>query len=163
MRGPQPPALALTPRQRGLLYHLTQRATAPQRLVLRARLILLAANGCPNSQISRDLPLERGQVRLWRSRWLAAQAQLTALEHDEPGDKLLTTAISALLTDAPRPGTPPLFTPEQVVQVVALACEPPADSGRPISHWTTPELADEAMKRGLVETISARSVGRFLK
>ena len=163
MRGPQPSALALTPRQRGLLYHLTQRSTAPHRLVLRTRLILLAANGCNNSQISRELNLDRGQVRLWRSRWLSAQAQLTALEQDEPSDKSLTNAISALLTDAPRPGTPPTFTPEQVVQVVALACEPPADSRRPISHWTTPELADEAMKRGIVETISARSVGRFLK
>ena len=163
MRGPQPPELALTARQRGILYHLTQRSTAPQRLVLRARVIVLAANGRNNSQISQELHLDRGQVRLWRRRWLAAQAQLTALEHEVPGDKPLTTAISALLTDAPRPGTPPRFSPEQIVQVVAVACEPPADSGRPISHWTTPELADEAMKRGIVETISARSVGRFLK
>lgn len=163
MRGPQPPALELTIRQRGILYHLTQRATAPQRLVLRARLILLAAAGRNNSQISRELPLDRGQVRRWRSRWLTAQAPLTALEHEEPGDKPLTNAISTLLTDAPRPGTPPRFTPEEVVQIIALACEPPTDSGRPISHWTTPELADEAIKRGIVETISARSVGRFLK
>lgn len=163
MRGPQPPGLELTARQRGILYHLTQCSTAPQRLVLRARLIMLAANGRNNSQISQELPLDRGQVRLWRRRWLAAQTQLTALEHDASGDKPLINAISALLTDAPRPGTPPRFSPEQIVQVVAVACEPPADSGRPISHWTTPELADEAMKRGIVETISARSVGRFLK
>jgi putative transposase len=163
MRGPQPPQLELTARQQDILSHLIQRSTAPQRLVLRARLILLAASGRNNSYISQELSLDRGQVRLWRSRWLAAQAQLTALEHETPGAKPLTNAICALLTDAPRPGTPPRFSPEQIVQVVAVACEPPAASGRPISHWTTPELADEVVKRGIVETISARSVGRFLK
>jgi putative transposase len=46
---------------------------------------------------------------------------------------------------------------------MALACEPPEASGRPISHWTPRELADEAIKRGIVETISERQVGRFLK
>ena len=39
---------------------------------------------------------------------------------------------------------------------------PREDSGRPITHWTPPELADEAKKRGIVESISPRSVGRFL-
>src|SRR5499426_981433 len=52
---------------------------------------------------------------------------------------------------------------EQWCQIMALACEPPADSQRPISHWTPRELADEARKRGLVPTISERHVGRFLK
>ena len=68
-----------------------------------------------------------------------------------------------VLADEPRPGTPPTFTPEQVVRIVALACEDPREeSGRPITHWSTAELADEAIKRGIVKSISARSVGRFL-
>jgi hypothetical protein len=46
---------------------------------------------------------------------------------------------------------------------VALACEAPEDSDLPISHWTQQALADEAMRRGIVEEISQRSVGRFLK
>jgi hypothetical protein len=46
---------------------------------------------------------------------------------------------------------------------MALACEAPADSERPISHWTPREVAAEAIKRGIVETISERHVGRFLK
>jgi putative transposase len=45
---------------------------------------------------------------------------------------------------------------------VALACEDPRDCGRPVTHWSTTELADEAVKRGIVESISPRSVGRFL-
>jgi putative transposase len=47
--------------------------------------------------------------------------------------------------------------------IITVACEPPEKSGRPITHWTTPELADEVMKRGIVPSISARHVGRFLK
>jgi putative transposase len=71
--------------------------------------------------------------------------------------------IEEILDDAPRPGGPATFSPEQIVQIVAVACEPPDKSGRPISHWTARELADEAKKRQIVKSISSRSVGRFLK
>jgi putative transposase len=67
------------------------------------------------------------------------------------------------LADAPRPGTPPTFTPEQICAILALACEPPEASGVPITHWSQSALAREAVKRRLVETISHGSVGRFLK
>jgi hypothetical protein len=46
---------------------------------------------------------------------------------------------------------------------VAIACEDPQASGYPISHWTAKEIAAEAVKRGIVESISVRQVGRFLK
>jgi hypothetical protein len=46
---------------------------------------------------------------------------------------------------------------------MALACEDPKASSLPISHWTPTELAKEAIRRGIVESISPRSVGRFLK
>jgi putative transposase len=71
--------------------------------------------------------------------------------------------IVGALADHPRAGTPATFTAEQIVQIVAVACEDPADSGRPVSHWTPREVAEEVRKRGLIETISTRSVGRFLK
>ena len=61
------------------------------------------------------------------------------------------------------PGTPATFTLEQIVQIIAIACEEPTISERPISHWSPTEIADEAIKRGIVEQISVRSVGRFLK
>jgi hypothetical protein len=54
------------------------------------------------------------------------------------------------------------FSAEQIAGLIALACEPPADSGLPVSHWTPPELAREAVKRGLVQSISPRQVDRFL-
>ena len=72
-------------------------------------------------------------------------------------------AITAVLTDEPRPGAPAKFTPEQVTQILAIACEPPAESGRPITHWTAFELADEVIKRGIVVSISVTQVGRYLR
>ena len=44
-----------------------------------------------------------------------------------------------------------------------MACEKPEESGRPVTHWTNREIADEVMKRGIVEQISPRHAARFLK
>lgn len=162
MRGPKPATIVLTTRQFELLQQLTRRQSAAQQLVRRARIILLAAAGVNNSHIGAQLDLARDNVRVWRERCLAATADLAALEL-ELDDKQLAARIELLLADEARPGTPPTFSPEQVVRIVALCCEKPAAYGRPISHWSARELADEAVKQGIVETISARSVGRFLK
>lgn len=115
-----------------------------------------------NEQVAYRLDSHRETVRLWRQRWLEAASALEAAEA-EGDDRALAELIEKILTDEPRSGTPATFAPEQIVQIVALACEAPSASGRPISHWTPRELADEAIKRGIVESISPRSVGRFLK
>ena len=49
-----------------------------------------------------------------------------------------------------------------VVGVKALACELPAESGAPLSRWSAPELAVEAVARGIVEAVSASTVRRWL-
>jgi transposase len=49
------------------------------------------------------------------------------------------------------------------VAILAVACEPPEKSGRPITHWTAHELADEVIKRGIVPSISVTQVGRYLR
>ncbi len=54
------------------------------------------------------------------------------------------------------------FSLEQILQLFAIACEKPEEYGRPISHWTARELADEVIQQGIVETISPRHVGRLL-
>jgi transposase len=75
----------------------------------------------------------------------------------------LRETVVDILSDAPRPGTPATFTAEQVSQIVALACEPPKLSGRPIDHWTLRELRDEAITRKIVTDISVSQVGRILQ
>jgi putative transposase len=156
-------ALELSARQLALLQQLVRRQTADQRLVRRASLLLaLAANNCLEV-VAKQLSLTRLTVRHWRDRFLQAGPTLRQAEAEQATGPQLLALLVQVLDDAPRPGTPVTFTPEQIVQIVAVACEPPAQSGRPISHWTPRELADEVQKRQIVQAISVRTVGRFLK
>jgi putative transposase len=50
-----------------------------------------------------------------------------------------------------------------VCQILALACEQPSGSGRPISQWSHRELADEIVRRGITDRISPRHASRLLK
>jgi transposase len=141
--------IELNPKEQAELERLVRRASTPQSLALRARIILMAGEGAGVVETAEQLGVWRKGVSHWRSRWLESSRS--------PG------AVGERLSDAPRSGTPAKITPEQVCSIVALACEVPADSGLPMSHWSQQALADEAMKRGIVEEISQRSVGRFLK
>lgn len=163
MRRPQPVALAVSPTQLALLQRLARRHTADQRLVRRASILLALAADPGIEATARRLGLTRLTVRLWRDRWLQAAPQLQQAEQEHVAEPALLALLQRLLADAPRPGAPASFSPEQIVQLVAVACEPPQQSGRPIDHWTARELADEVTKRGIVADISPRSVGRFLK
>ena len=72
-------------------------------------------------------------------------------------------SVEERLEDLPRPGTPPRLTTDQICQIEQLACEKPERSGRPISQWTGREIADELVKRGIVDRISPRHASRLLK
>jgi putative transposase len=131
---------------------LVRRYSTPQQVAQRGRIILAAAAGFNNSQIARQLGLDVDTVRFWRNRWLGLRAA-----------SLEDLSLEERLRDAPRPGAPARITPEQVCQIVALACDAPSQSGRPISQWTSREIADEVAKRGIVEQISPRHAARLLK
>jgi putative transposase len=140
--------LQLSELEREQLEQLVNRHSTPQQIALRAKIILLADAGQNHREIGRALKISRDMARLWRNRWIELSGKpLSAVER---------------LTDASRPGGPMTFSLEQILQLFAIACEPPEDYGRPISHWTTRELADEMIKQGIVESISARHVGRLL-
>ena len=150
MRGPKPKTLSLSEAEYNELKALVRRHTTPQQQALRGRMILAAADGKNNSQIARELRVCVDTVRAWRERWLELQAIPLA---DLP--------IRSRLIDLPRPGAPARITAEQTCQLFAMACEQPKE--RPISHWTGREIADEAMRRGIVEQISPRHAARLLK
>lgn len=162
MPDPQAAPLHVSPQQQDILEHIVRRTTSAQRLVKRSRIILLAITGIPNTQIAQQVQVDHETVRRWRDRWRAAEARLQAIEATGK-PKLLSQAIEALLTDEQRPGAPATFTFEQYMQIMAIACETPAEAARPVSTWTPRELADEAIKRGIVTKISPRTVERFLK
>lgn len=152
MPGPLPIPLELTTDERAGLEALARRPTAPQQVAVRARIVLLAADGLNNSETARALGLEADTVRLWRGRWRAFS-----------GVALADLSLEERLTDAPRPGRPARITPEQVCRIVALACEAPAVAGRPISQWSSREIADEVVGRGIVPAIAPRHAARLLK
>ncbi|MFH1934545.1 MAG: IS630 family transposase [Pseudomonadota bacterium] len=161
-KGPQPVLIQLTDRQRAISEEIARCRHSPQYEVVRATIILKAASGARNQHIAEDLKVNKETARLWRSRWAKASEQLAEME-PEADDKELQGIIKNILSDDPRSGCPGTFTPEQICQIVAVACESPELSGRPISHWSPRELADETIKRNIVKNISVRNVGRFLK
>lgn len=154
--------ITVTPRQRVILKRVTRSKKAAQQLVERCRVVLLSATGMHNEAQGDELGVDRQRVRRWRHRWARAMASLLAAEAAGATDQDLGKLIIGVLTDVTRSGAPPRFGAEQVAGIIALACELPADSGLPVSHWTPSELAREAAKRGIVESISPRQVDRFL-
>ena len=138
----------VSPEQREQLEQLIRTHSTPQQLALRARMIVHAAGGVGVRESARELGVWPKTVRQWRRRWREADEKHSARER---------------LTDAPRSGAPSTYTPEQICAVIAMTCEKPSESERPISQWSQREIADEAIKRGLVAKISQRSVGRSLK
>jgi putative transposase len=142
-----------------ILEQITRETSSRAGLVKRSQIILGAASGLSITAQSKALGMERSSVQKWRERWQAEQARRAAAL--ETGT--LREAIEETLADKPRSGVPVTFSAEQIVQIVAIACEQPETSGYPISHWTAKEVAHESIKRGIVPRISERQVGRFLK
>lgn len=137
-----PYVICLDDAGRAELEPVTRRGTAPFRLVLRARIVLLAAGGAANSAIAARLGICEDTARKWRRRYR---------ENGMDG-----------LADAPRPGRPRKFAARVVAEVKALACELPAASGKPLARWTCPELAREAAAGGIVTAVPASTVRRWL-
>ena len=124
-------------------------------------MIVLAFGGESNEAIAEQVGCERHIVGLWRRRWAQAFGRLVLVEC---GEKPSVLPRPTRTTGSPLcSGWWGKFSAEQVTQIIAIACEPPEKCGRPVTHWTPRELADEVEKRGIVTSISTRQVGRFLK
>lgn len=130
-------------------------------LVQRCRIILMAFDGLQNQQIASEVSLGNDQVGLWRKRWQEAWPRLIQIECSE-GELALSKAIRTLLRDEKRSGRPPRITSVQQAELAAKACEDPKASGRPISNWTSDELADEMSRLESPFQICARRVREIL-
>jgi len=157
------PQLQVSEKQKSILQRIIRRATSPQNLVLRAKIVQAGTEyGRRDTQIGQGLNCHAQTVRTWRHRWLNGWESLLEVEAAAT-EAELETAIIEVLSDRPRPGTPAKFTAEEVCQIISVACEEPSLSERPITEWTPRELADEVVKREIVKSISPTQVGRFLK
>ena len=137
-----PFAVVLSRAQEAVLVSRARSGRAPHREVLRARIVLSAARGDPNAAIAADLRIHVDTVRKWRKRFAAEG--LKGLE------------------DLPRPGRPRTFTALQVAGNKALACTPPPQEAG-LSRWSGSELAREAVRLGLVGSVSPATVARWLE
>lgn len=153
--------VVITATQRKVLDQFARSRTELPTLIQRSQIILAAADKRANQHIACEVGLERKQVGLWRRRWRDAAEAITEVEQADP--KGLKAAIRETLSDAPRAGSGGTFTPEQVAQIMAVSCDKPSLSGRPITHWTHRELRDEVVQRAIVESISESQVGRYLQ
>jgi transposase len=137
-----PFAIVLSDADRAVLEERVRAYTAPFATVVRAKIVLLAAEGESNTKIAERVDVHVGMVGMWRKRFF--ESGLSGLE------------------DRPRSGRPRSFAPRVVAEVKAMACEPPAHREVPLSRWSSSELAAQAVTQGLVEAVSASTVRRWL-
>ena len=149
--------------QKSILLAITKRRDSPQQLVGRVRIVLLASENQDNLQIASQVGLCQETVRTWRTRWNAQQEKIDTVEADGNEKALREFIVEVVLSDDPYNGERGKYTPEQITQLYAIVCEHPQDSGRPISHWSCRELAEEMVQRGIVERIPISTVWDFLK
>lgn len=142
MPAPRARQITLTAAERRRLKALAYSHTAAYQQVIRARIVRDAAYGYSNAKISHRQGVNIDTVRRWRARY---------------ADEGL-----AGLADRQRSGRPPRFTPVQVAEVKALACQLPAETAVPLSRWSCPDLAGEAVSRGIAPAISASTIRRIL-
>src|SRR5262245_53406582 len=116
------PAVVLSPEDRAELDRRVHARTGSQQDALRARIVLLAAEGRDTTAIAAALGVARGTARSWRARFAARGL--------------------AGLADRPHRPPPRLYAPEVQARIVVLACQAPADLGwAGPSHWTIKDLA----------------------
>ena len=161
-KGRYPTEIEATELQKQILEQITQGRQLAHALVLRAKMIVQGLAGKANQSIATELGCGREAVRRWRDRWADEQAGLEKLE-GTVSEKEYRALIEGVLSDRERSGRPPHFTAEQLCQIVAVAVQSPEEYGIPVTHWTPKELANVVIEKGIVESISVRHIGRFLK
>ena len=126
------PVVVLSVEERATLQSWARARSLPARVVQRAQIILLAAQGIQNQKIARRLRTSRPTVQLWRQRFLALR-------------------LAGLEKDVPRPGRLPRITARQVAAIVqaTLHSQPPN-----ATHWSTRTLAQ-------AQGVSAATIGRI--
>jgi len=124
--------LVVTEKQLAILESIAKAPTESKQLIQHA-LFDWHLQKMFNEQIAGQVGLNRQQVGVWRWRWADSFDSLVAIEFRENG-ATRKLAIEHVLSDAPRSGSPGTFTPEQVTHILAVACQSPGLSNRPIDH-----------------------------
>lgn len=154
--------ISLTEKQQNILEEISSSRSERNDIVLRSLIILHVSSGMSDNKIIKKLNVCKSTVSRWKRRWLSYIEQLILLDEKESGINY-KRAILRILSDAERPGARPKFSSEQICQIIKVACESPDKLGLPLSHWSLTSLADELVKRKIVESISTSQLSVFLK
>lgn len=157
----KPAAIVVSDSVYRILLKFSKSRTLPARQVERAKIFLLCADGLNNLQISQKVSIGQDSVSKWRIRFLHSLPLLQEVEEKNPTE--LENELTRLLADYARPGQPPTYTDEQIIKILEIACRNPADYGYEASHWSLNQLVDVVIKEGIAESISAKTISRFLK
>jgi len=134
--------IILTVDQEKELVHITQSYTLPHWQVQRSQILLLAFSqpDLSNIRIAEETCASLTTVKYWRQKWCE--------------DKTLK--------DNPRSGAPREFPASVRAQMIALACTKPMEHGKPWQRWSAEKLVLVAKEKGIVDSISASTVRRWL-
>jgi len=154
--------LLFTDAIREILHDFAKACTSSRQIAVRANIILAAAEDLNNLKVAEKLNISRKCVGKWRQRWHRSSEALIAIEANE-SHAALVRAVEDTLSDDYRSGRPSSFSDEQIARIVSLASQSPSDFDRPVPDWTGRELADEAKRQNIVQSISVSRVNVFLK
>lgn len=150
----------LSHEQRKILEKLSRGTHVCEDIKKRANIILALetedVKKCTKTQL-----LCKKTVEKWLKRWLEASAEINRIEKTESWN--LKNIIKSTLRDAYRSGRKNSFRLEQIAHIIHLSLQEPDLVGVPISNWTPEALAQKAIKDKIVDKISGRQVGRYLK
>ena len=111
-------ALHVSPSERTTLESWSRRRTTAQALALRARIVLLCAQGKFNTEVAEELGVTQKTVSRWRARFVARR-------------------LDGLL-DEPRPGAPRRVGDQQIEALIVKTLE---TQPRDATHWSTRSMA----------------------
>ena len=111
--------IVLTTEEESTLNEWARGRTIAARLVQRAQIIRMAAQGMLSQDIAAELKVSRPTVQLWRQRFLALR-------------------LAGLEKDAPRPGRLPRISPQKVRAVVEATLQTKPNDA---THWSTRTMA----------------------
>lgn len=154
--------ITLNDQQREILQKIHAKRSVAEFMKHRIQVVLSAANGRPNKDIAASTGLEVHFIGIWRNRF-AEQYRVWQQCEETLRPAVNEKLLLAWLADRKGRGRKEDFTPEQRTKIAALSLESPEQSGLPVTHWTPKLPASEAIKRGIVETISESTVSRILK
>lgn len=154
----------LTFLEKEILLKIVNASTTSKSIFQRAEIILNVDERKSKYFIMNRLKIRWQTVQKWVNRWIKYKSEFSKVNEDvEHLNHKLQKLILHCLKDAPRSGSPSKFLPEQLIQVMHLACTKPESINIPLSHWSSRTLAEQIMKMNIIPKISHERVAFFLK